>query len=51
MKKVFAVSAILFAFVYYNVDAQVKCAFEDNLIDKVIPKGWLKDFLENQREF
>ena len=50
MKKVFAVSAILFAFVYYNVDAQVKCAFEDNLIDKVIPKGWLKDFLENQRD-
>ena len=50
MKKVFAVSAIFFAFVYYNVDAQVKCAFEDNLIDKVIPNGWLKDFLENQRD-
>ena len=50
MMKVFAVSAIFFAFVCYNVDAQVKCAFEDNLIDKVIPNGWLKDFLENQRD-
>ena len=50
IKKVFAFAAVLFAFVCLDAEAQVQYAFEDNLLDEVVPKGWLKEFLENQRD-
>jgi hypothetical protein len=50
MKKVFALAAVLFAFVCLDAEAQVQYAFEDNLLDQVVPNGWLKEFLENQRD-
>ena len=40
MKKVFALAAVLFAFVCLDAKAQVQYAFEDNLLDEVVPKGW-----------
>ena len=49
MKKVSFFSAVLLAFFSLNATAQVKCSFEDNLLDDVVPRGWLREFLENQR--
>lgn len=49
MKKASVFSAVLLALFSLNAAAQVKYSFEDNLLDDVVPRGWLREFLENQR--
>ena len=49
MKKVSVFSADLLAFFSLNAAAQVKCSFVANLLEDVVPSGWLREFLENQR--
>lgn len=46
MRKVPVFSAVLLAFFSLNAAAQVKCSFEDNLIDDVVPRGWLMAMFE-----
>ena len=42
MKKASVFSAVLLALFSLNATAQVKYSFEDNLLDDVVPRGWLR---------